>query len=217
MDIICSTPLPQKPIFVCLLASICPHTLKFQLQLGCIGLTLIALATDHCSHLIIKCKKAAVKKILLSNPRYTDPSTTEEELQEIRDVTDKKIMYGDIGRISLGKLGVVLVEVSLLATQFGFCIGYLIFMGNTIASLFPVKQLPKLIVNSSMAHNSTDFHLETKSMAPPFAIVVLIPLLPLILMAFIRRVRKLGPVSFISNISLLIAFTSVLGYMLSGK
>lgn len=186
------------------------------MQLGCIGLTMIAMATDHCSHLIIKCKKAAVKKVLLSNPRYTDPSTSEEELQEIRDATEKKVMYSDIGRIALGKLGVVLVEVSLLATQFGFCIGYLIFIGNTIGSLFPVIHLQK-IVNSSLAHNVTDFQLETKSRAPPFAVLVLIPLLPLILMAFIRRVRKLGPVSFISNISLLVAFTSVLGYMLSGE
>ncbi|XP_031571847.1 amino acid transporter AVT3C-like [Actinia tenebrosa] len=184
------------------------------LLLGCIGLILIAMATDHCSHLIIKCKKAAVKKVLLSNPKYTDPSTSEEELEEIRDATEKKVMYGDIGRIALGKLGVVLVEVSLLATQFGFCIGYLIFIGNTIGSLFPVNTL--LNVNSSQAHNSTDYHLDTKSTAPTFAILVLIPVLPLILMAFIRRVRKLGPVSFISNVSLLIAFTSVLGYMLSG-
>lgn len=185
-------------------------------QLGCIGLALIVLVTDHCSQLIIKCKKAAVKKALLTNTRYNDPSNSEDKLKEIREIVEKQIMYSDIGRIALGKTGIVLVEVSLLGTQFCFCIGYLIFIGNTLGSLFPFKSPPPppMNISSNATHGPPP---KGSTTAPKFPILVLIPVVPLILMAFIRRVRKLGPVSVLSNIALLVAFLSVLGYMLSGK
>ena len=49
----------------------------------------------------------------------------------------KHMTYGDIGKLTFGCLGVGLVNFSIGLTQFGFCVGYFILIGNTIHSLFP--------------------------------------------------------------------------------
>lgn len=143
------------------------------------------------------------------------------------------MLFGEIGRIALGKWGVLLVNVALLATQYGFCIGYFIFLGNTIMSMFPatketylthavVTQSPaeRNISNGTSPTNSSTILVPKSHLvnhAPAFAILILVPLIPLILFSYIRSVRKLGPVSFAANVALLVAFFSVVGYMLSGK
>ncbi|KAL5019384.1 hypothetical protein ScPMuIL_005106 [Solemya velum] len=50
----------------------------------------------------------------------------------------KHMSYGDVGRISIGNIGLVIVNICIAITQFGFCVAYFIFIGNTIYSLFPV-------------------------------------------------------------------------------
>ncbi|EDO48266.1 predicted protein, partial [Nematostella vectensis] len=180
--------------------------------LGSIGLFIIAILTDHCCQLIIKCKKSAVGKILRKMPKYNNPRISLSEKLELEAKVEKKMMYGDIGKVALGKPGLVLVEVSLLITQIMFCVGYFIFIGNTIQGLFVIKKTD--VVNSTLA-NTTNTDSKNSSV-PSFPLLLLIPVVPLILMAFIRRVRKLGPVSFISNLALLFAFLAVLGYMLTG-
>ena len=144
------------------------------------------------------------------------------------------MLFGEIGRIALGKWGVLLVNVALLATQYGFCIGYFIFMGNTIASMFPtttetqmtratatVSPAEQNSSNGSLANMNSSTILVGRSHsvnhAPAFGLLILVPLIPLILFSYIRSVRKLGPVSFAANVALLVAFMSVVGYMLSGK
>ena len=54
------------------------------------------------------------------------------------------------------------------------------------------------------------------SSAPLFALLALIPLPVLILMAFIRKIRLLGPISGIANVALLSGFVGLLAYMLNG-
>ena len=54
------------------------------------------------------------------------------------------------------------------------------------------------------------------STAPYFPLLELIPIPFLILMALIRNLRKLGPISAVANVALLTAFFGVLGYMLNG-
>ena len=149
------------------------------------------------------------------------------DMDELEDRIESGIKYGDIGRMTLGRWGLGMVNTALLITQFFFCTGYFIFLGNTIASLFPAVKSEHHIsgnasfhphnhsVNGSMTSEGGDDHVKTT--APPFPLLLLVPLVPLVLMAYIRNVRKLGPVSFIANISLLIAFLSVISYMLSGK
>ena len=144
------------------------------------------------------------------------------------------MLFGEIGRIALGKWGVLLVNAALLATQYGFCIGYFIFMGNTITSMFPttteayvtraiatISPAEQNSSNGSLANVNSSTILVGRSHlvnhAPAFGLLILVPLIPLILFSYIRSVRKLGPVSFAANVALLVAFVSVVGYMLSGE
>lgn len=202
--------------------------------LGLVGILIIALITDHCCQLIIKCKKAAVQKVLDTVSLSEDVESQETQMLLLRSTVEKRMVYGDIGRIAIGKWGVLLVNVALLATQYGFCIGYFIFMGNTISSMFSssfgghhgkATTTPSRMRNSSSvsdmssAINVSIWDSQKSSLVyhpPPFAVLILMPLIPLILFSYIRGVRRLGPISVIANVSLFVAFLSVIGYMLSG-
>ncbi|KAK2571578.1 Amino acid transporter AVT3C [Acropora cervicornis] len=190
--------------------------------LGLVGILVIAVVTDHCCQLVIKCKRATVQKVL-DTVCLSDVTDVESQLTQaalLRDTVEKRMQYGDIARIAMGKWGVLLVNMALLATQYGFCVGYFIFMGNTIASMFTtVSSVPSTLHNESASNVTSPSNVASSPshshQAPPFALIVLIPLLPLILLSYIRGVRRLGPISFMANIALFVAFLSVIGYMLS--
>lgn len=206
----------------------------FWFQLGLIGILVIAFITDHCCQLIIKCKKAAVQQVLNTVPQSKDVESQDSNIASLRNIVEKRMLFGEIGRIALGKWGVLLVNGALIATQYGFCVGYFIFLGQTISSMFPtppkthavttttplpVHNVSNINVTNITSHTN-DYVQKTLSAdhdhTPPFAVLILLPLVPLILFSYIRGVRRLGPVSFAANIALLIAFLSVVGYMLSG-
>ena len=67
--------------------------------------------------------------------KYDDNGITESG--EMREHMFKHMTYGDIGQLCFGKFGVGLVNFCIALTQFGFCVGYCIFIGNTIQYLFP--------------------------------------------------------------------------------
>lgn len=140
------------------LLSVSPNTFHFFLfQLGILGLLLIALVTDHCCKLIVKCKYAAIQQISTRlAPKKTDD---QESIILIRHMS-RNLTYGDIGKIACGSIGILIVNICIIFTQFGFCIGYFIFVGNTVSSLFPSK-------NISLNSNETSSLLFTNSSEVP--------------------------------------------------
>lgn len=44
--------------------------------------------------------------------------------------------FGDLGFAVCGPIGRLTVDIMIIASQAGFCVGYLIFIGNTLANLF---------------------------------------------------------------------------------
>lgn len=234
----------------------------FTQQLGAVGLIVIALITVHCCLLIIKCKNAAVKLVLESLPEYRDleDEGCAEEIHQIKERIEREMSLGDISLIALGPWGIRIVNVALVLTQLGFCVAYMIFMGNTLTSMFPYRFIMKSTISpnsttvftvSSAVHqdnstiilgahrlhqkkeavpcssytahgtltNSSTYSNAFKGVttAPYFPLLELIPLPFLILMALIRNLRNLGPISAVANVALLTAFFGVLGYMLNGK
>lgn len=211
------------------------------LQLGAVGLVIIAIITDHCCQLIIKCKNAAVEMILNSSPRYKELQTEEcyEEMAKIKETIEKEMTLGDIGKIAVGPWGLRLVNTALVITQIGFCVAYFIFMGNTIAEMFPVKYKPPTVtpikhsmllnqtgavtgtprVITAAASNSSTMvpPLESVHKALPFIVLVLFPLPFLIAMAYVKSIRKLGPISGVANVTLLAGFFGLLTFLLKGK
>ena len=57
---------------------------------------------------------------------------------DIHEHITKNMSYGDVGNLAYGSIGVGIVNFCIGLTQFGFCVNYFIFIGNTLHSLFPV-------------------------------------------------------------------------------
>ena len=102
------------------------------LQLGLIGIVLIAIATDHCCSLIVKCKRVVITKMC---QRMVAEGYVESHIDKQRMVLGRTLSFGQIGRVSMGTLGTFLVDTSIVITQIGFCVGYFIFLGNTARSV----------------------------------------------------------------------------------
>ena len=261
------------------------HYLFFS-QLGSIGMVLIATATVHCCHLIVTCKNLAIRKILEIQDDILD-STTESVVNpsrlRLRKHIERRLSYGDIAWIAAGKWGLRLVNFALVVTQFGFCIGYFIFLGNTLSNFFPLVNgtmplpensttvLPTVTITTvidtesttymttsngtmPLPENSTtmlptvtistvtnkksikvdDFESTTHTITSNTTISSLFPsayhsgpasvyyyfvagfVFVFCAFALWRNIRHMGPASFIANVSVLIGYFAVLGYMLSG-
>jgi len=63
------------------------------------------------------------------------PTRGHEWIRPPQELLEQGTQYGDIGRHLLGMKGRVLVDASLVITQFGFCVAYFIFLGNTLYDL----------------------------------------------------------------------------------
>lgn len=135
-------------------------------QLGIAGLLLVASLTAHCCHLLVKCKYYAINHILelharpsLQHPKehssydgYTNGNNSEPDRDEKYLMEEKLkhcLNFGDLGWLCFGKVGVAVVNAGIIMTQFGFCVGYCIFIGNTIFSMFPLYNCSEVVVNIS--------------------------------------------------------------------
>lgn len=214
-----------------------------------------------------------------------------ESIKEEAELLGRTLSFGRIGKACLGRPGLLAVNISIMVTQFGFCIGYFIFLGNTMRTVLKyflvhsndttsnltttaqplttvltttlmtsTSSLPTTTLMASTsslsttssstmnitttanntldnimrgAANSTFTHLHAilkeavkEPLSPKnlllnsystFAILLLIPLPILVVIAFIRNLRKLGPISVIANASITLAFAATASYVLSRK
>ncbi|KAL4240014.1 hypothetical protein ACF0H5_000809 [Mactra antiquata] len=73
----------------------------------------------------------------------SDSSDIESEFEtidnsEIKEHMTSNMSYGDVGKLAFGGIGVAVVNFCIALTQFGFCVNYFIFIGNTVHALFPI-------------------------------------------------------------------------------
>lgn len=174
--------------------------------------------------------------ILNSTPRYQELRTEAlyDEMEKVKETIEKEMTLGDIGKIAVGPWGLRLVNTALVITQLGFCVAYFIFIGNTIGEMFPLKYKSETVtvVNATlskptsatrMTHystigmNSSSTIPPLHSTAPKFSLLVLIPFPFLVAMAFVKSIRKLGPISGVANVTLLAGFFGLLAFLLKGK
>lgn len=138
---------------------------------GIIGLIVIAAVTEHCCLLLVKVKNAMPAPSASDNSSLSHSSPT----------------YADIARFAGGSAMEAFVNIALVVTQIGYCVGYLIFISHTIHDLLQF-----------------DF---------PIWPLVLITLPPLLGLALLRSIRSLGPFSMVANIALLAGFAAVASYI----
>jgi len=231
-----------------------------------IGIIVIAAATDHCCHLIVKCKRDVIKKIISEKQAS---GANAKLLKQEEEYLGRTLSFGSIAKACVGRGGLLAVNISVAVTQFGFTTGYFIFLGNTLrkviyqltpnataplgnlsSALPPLTRLPSAVlpttamlttklmstVNGTVSSNETfsDIvhkhlhkivqHIVKEPFTPhrlhqndmrTFAILVVLPIPLLVLISFVRNVRKLGPVSVIANVSLTCAFAATAAYMLA--
>lgn len=153
-------------------------------------------------------------------------------MRQLREEVEQEMTLGDIGLIATGKWGLRIVNIALMLTQTGFCVAYFIFIGNTLSDMFPVKWYH----NNGTMHNDTDTHMTYDGnvgalrnstplipphvgheTAPPFFLLLLVPFPFLVLMSFVRYVRKLGPISGVANVAILVGFIALLAHILQGN
>lgn len=244
-----------------------------------IGVLVIAVVTDHCCDMIVKCKTMVIENI--RKERVTQGVDTESIDEETR-ILGKTLSFGQIGKACLGKRGVLAVNISVMVTQFGFTIGYFIFMGNTLRAILKYFLVPKhnvttpfvpmnmtttpliltnltttaitttsmeminsttpgnlskaivdfTVVNSSTVLSFLHHHINhlrvsienpwgasnlISNSSLTFSILILFPLPFLIGIAFVRNLRKLGPISVIANVSITGAGIATAIYMFASK
>jgi solute carrier family 36 (proton-coupled amino acid transporter) len=144
---------------------------KAGLLRGVLGLIVITAVTEHCCLLLIKVKN------VMPEPRHTDPSRPPPPPPS----------FADIGRFVGGAPMESAINAALVLTQFGYCVGYLIFISQTVHDL-----------------------VRSNSRVWPF---ILVPLPPLLALAMLRSIRSLGPFSLLANAALLAGFVAVVVYI----
>ena len=93
---------------------------------------MIAVATDHCCNLIVRCKRIVIKNIV---EKRTISGVCSSQIKEEELILNEALSFGVIGKACLGLPGVLAVNISIMITQFGFSVGYFIFLGNTLRSI----------------------------------------------------------------------------------
>lgn len=125
--------------------------------------------------LLVKCKDMLASRIL------QDPSST--------NANEKgEFTFEEVGELLFGKWGKYSVDVCLLSSQVGFCVVYVIFLGDSLHTLVP--SLSKLAW-----------------------MFIVIPIL--ILECWVRDLKYLAPLSFIAVSVFITGFVIVLYYSIS--
>lgn len=99
-------------------------------------------------------------KQYLATSDSEEVSDVELEFDEVREQEEHMkchMSYGDVGWNAYGKTGLYLVNFFIGVTQFGFCVGYFIFIGNTLHRLFPVEPCDNLLRLSNFTSHDYPF------------------------------------------------------------
>jgi len=137
---------------------------------GIVGIMVIALVTDHCCKLLVHCKNTL--------PNASGLAT-----------------YGDVGTQIMGKKGKILVDIFLIFTQTGFCIGYMIFISKNIDSFMPSEITDLRIMSSGVS-----------------IISILITIACVLPLCLVRKVKQLSGFSLIADVTLVVGMAIVLYY-----
>ena len=119
-------------------------------------LVIVSGLTNHCCKLIVRCKHLLVEDLCekyqsrLENVGDTAEEHHHLEIMHFRKRLQKNMDYADIGKLTFGRGGSVIVNVFLVVTQIGFCVGYMVFVGNMLHNFFPVEKGNGTLVNGTI-------------------------------------------------------------------
>lgn len=120
--------------------------------------------------------------LLIRSKRYL---TSANRLLHAATEEDERIEYSDLAQKAMGKLGVVLVDLSLLLTLLGACAAYQITVSKSVNELFPSVSTTTVIFFSTLV-------------ILPFAVV--------------RNIAAIAPISLLGLITYVFAIIAILIY-----
>ncbi|XP_071947224.1 uncharacterized protein [Antedon mediterranea] len=184
------------------------------LALSLICIVVIALATDYCTNLMIVCKYEIIDRLTIIDKDEQDITAEEKEHQnKERERIGRNLTYAEIANFSLGKKALYVVNAALFITQFGYTVQYIIFLGNTVQSLFPFGDKPYTntsnVTDDGGLYPVVDNARVTTS--PTYNLVVLIPIPFFMACSLLRDVRNLAPISLAGNAAVICGFFATLG------
>ncbi|KAL5706060.1 Amino acid transporter avt3c [Ranunculus cassubicifolius] len=151
--------------------------------LGLLLLLFVSILTYHCMMLLIQ---------------------TRRKLESVNDLSKIK-SFGDLGFVVCGNLGRISVDAMIVLSQAGFCVGYLMFIANTLVYLFNSGEPPVPAASVSVIRSEKILGIKPKSFyiwsAFPFqlglnSIPTLTHLAPLSIFADIVQIGAMGVVMF---------------------
>lgn len=169
---------------------------------GAVALICITLVTEHCCMLLIQVKnnsplalpsspaaRALPNDAALSIHDFPEKSHQQEDPEQPQAQLPHRqnVSYGDIARVVGGPTVGRIINLALILTQFGFCVGYLIFLSQTLHDMIKSTHTVKWFV--------------------------LIPLPVLMILALFSSIRSLGPFSLLANFALMVGFVSVVAFL----
>lgn len=115
---------------------------------------------------------------------------------ETEGIVDNIDTYSELGFHTLGRAGQISVDTMVVLSQGGFCVAYLIFIGENLASVFAREKShsPEMTVESVQVLQFLGLDWKTKEVY----IWIVFPLQ--VLLAFIRSLTHLAPFSMFADI-----------------
>ena len=96
--------------------------------------------------------ESVAEDFITRSARDEDSDTeSNESYSDLEEHLMKHLTYGEIGKKCFGGKGLGMVNFFIALTQFGFCVGYFIFIGNTVYSIFPME-LCRISGNRTTCH-----------------------------------------------------------------
>ena len=129
------------------------------LQLGFVGVFIVASLTDHCIQLLVVCKSTVIKK--MCEEKFSKGKFTVRELSKFRQRLEQTVGYADISHYVLGGFFYHLTQFAIWFTQFATIVAYFIVMGNTIYELFPIFENTNDNTTSSAPNSTALFNFST--------------------------------------------------------
>ncbi|XP_071947226.1 uncharacterized protein [Antedon mediterranea] len=162
---------------------------------------------------MIVCKYEIIDRLTRIDKDEQDITTEEKEHQnKERERISRNLTYAEIANFSLGKKGLYTVNAAIFITQFGYTIQYIIFLGNTVQSLFLFGDTPVTNTSTITVADNARVGLTT---SPTYNLVVLIPIPFFIACSLLRDVRNLAPISLAGNAAIFCGLFATLAIIYS--
>jgi hypothetical protein len=110
--------------------------------------------------------------------------------------------FSDVGRAAFGKLGIILVQVSLIGYSLGACCSYMLFVSQSLEVFF------QLFIN---LYENINKVLVPEVVQELWALILIGFFL---LMSFVRSLKATAFLSFFANIAIALGFISLVVFLL---